>query len=168
MREALTATALDLPLLRRGKVRDVYDLGTELLIVTTDRLSAFDVVLPTPIPDKGRVLNAMSNFWFEKLAHIVPNHLITADVARYPAALRKYAAELEGRYERERRPWPALALTTNTSGTVVTNTILAGDADPNADQDNDGLNPNGHVISRSADDERTKECSVSAAMCDAR
>jgi phosphoribosylaminoimidazole-succinocarboxamide synthase len=65
-----------LPLLGRGKVRDMYAVGREhLLIVTTDRLSAFDVVLPDPIPDKGRVLNELSNFWFKKLGHIVPNHL---------------------------------------------------------------------------------------------
>ena len=65
-----------LPLLGRGKVRDMYAVGEDhLLIVTTDRLSAFDVVLPDPIPDKGRVLNELSNFWFRKLAHIVPNHL---------------------------------------------------------------------------------------------
>jgi phosphoribosylaminoimidazole-succinocarboxamide synthase len=65
-----------LPLLGRGKVRDMYAVGRDhLLIVTTDRLSAFDVVLPDPIPDKGRVLNELSNFWFEKLGHIVPNHL---------------------------------------------------------------------------------------------
>src|SRR5262245_32454931 len=65
-----------LPLLGRGKVRDMYAVGKDhLLIVTTDRLSAFDVVLPDPIPDKGRVLNELSNFWFKKLGHIVPNHL---------------------------------------------------------------------------------------------
>lgn len=65
-----------LPLLGRGKVRDMYAVGSDhLLIVTTDRLSAFDVVLPDPIPDKGRVLNELSNFWFRKLGHIVPNHL---------------------------------------------------------------------------------------------
>jgi phosphoribosylaminoimidazole-succinocarboxamide synthase len=65
-----------LPLLGRGKVRDMYAVGDDhLLIVTTDRLSAFDVVLPDPIPDKGRVLNELSNFWFRKLGHIVPNHL---------------------------------------------------------------------------------------------
>jgi phosphoribosylaminoimidazole-succinocarboxamide synthase len=65
-----------LPLLGRGKVRDMYAVGADhLLIVTTDRLSAFDVVLPDPIPDKGRVLNELSNFWFRKLGHIVPNHL---------------------------------------------------------------------------------------------
>ncbi|MBI2981764.1 MAG: phosphoribosylaminoimidazolesuccinocarboxamide synthase [Deltaproteobacteria bacterium] len=64
-----------LKLLFRGKVRDVYDLGSELLIVASDRLSAFDVVLPTPIPEKGEVLTALSNFWFEKLRAIIPNHL---------------------------------------------------------------------------------------------
>ena len=67
---------LSLPLFRRGKVRDVYDLGDELLIVSTDRISAFDVVLPCGIPDKGKVLNQLSAFWFKKTAHILPNHLI--------------------------------------------------------------------------------------------
>lgn len=70
-----------LKLLFRGKVRDVYDLGSELLIVTTDRLSAFDVVLPNPIPGKGKVLTALSNFWFEKLNGIIPNHLTHKPVA---------------------------------------------------------------------------------------
>jgi phosphoribosylaminoimidazole-succinocarboxamide synthase len=70
------STIKSLPLLGRGKVRDMYAVGDrKLLIVTTDRLSAFDVVLPDPIPDKGQVLNEMSNFWFRKLAHVVPNHL---------------------------------------------------------------------------------------------
>ena len=72
----LTETALDLPLLARGKVRDVYDLGDKLLIVATDRISAFDVVLPTGIPDKGLVLTQLSAFWFEKTGDIVPNHFI--------------------------------------------------------------------------------------------
>jgi phosphoribosylaminoimidazole-succinocarboxamide synthase len=72
----LLETSLPLPLFRRGKVRDVYDLGDELLIVSTDRISAFDSVLPCGIPDKGRVLNQLSVFWFEKTAHIAPNHLI--------------------------------------------------------------------------------------------
>jgi phosphoribosylaminoimidazole-succinocarboxamide synthase len=67
---------LSLPLFRRGKVRDIYDLGDKLLIVSTDRISAFDVVLPCGIPDKGKVLNQLSAFWFEKTAHILPNHLI--------------------------------------------------------------------------------------------
>lgn len=72
----LIDTNLPLPLFRRGKVRDVYDLGDKLLIVSTDRISAFDVILPCGIPDKGKVLNQLSAFWFEKTAHILPNHLI--------------------------------------------------------------------------------------------
>lgn len=69
---------LPLPLFRRGKVRDVYDLGDRLLIVSTDRISAFDVVLPCGIPDKGKVLNQLSAFWFQKTAHILPNHMLKA------------------------------------------------------------------------------------------
>ena len=69
-------------LLSRGKVRDIYDLGDRLLIVATDRLSAFDVVLPTPIPDKGRVLTQLSAFWFEKLKDVTPNHVIS--VTEFP------------------------------------------------------------------------------------
>jgi len=72
----LLETNLSLPLFRRGKVRDVYDLGDKLLIVSTDRISAFDVVLPCGIPDKGRVLNLLSAFWFEKTTHLLPNHFI--------------------------------------------------------------------------------------------
>jgi phosphoribosylaminoimidazole-succinocarboxamide synthase len=72
----LLETNIPLPLFRRGKVRDVYDLGDKLLIVSTDRISAFDVVLPCGIPDKGKVLNQLSAFWFEKTAHTLPNHLI--------------------------------------------------------------------------------------------
>ena len=88
----------DLSLLRRGKVRDVYAVDRDtLLIVATDRISAFDVVLPNAIPEKGRVLTALTLFWLDLIRDIVPNHLITADVARYPAPLRRYAAELEGR-----------------------------------------------------------------------
>ncbi len=97
MREALTTTSLDLPLLRRGKVRDVYDLGAELLIVTTDRLSAFDVVLPQGIPDKGRVLNQLSLFWFKRLEGTIPNHIVAADVADFPSGLKPYRNVLEGR-----------------------------------------------------------------------
>jgi phosphoribosylaminoimidazole-succinocarboxamide synthase len=82
---------------RRGKVRDVYDLGDRLLIVTTDRLSAFDVVLPTGIPAKGAVLNQLSLFWFERLADIVPNHVITADVDQYGPELAAHRRVLEGR-----------------------------------------------------------------------
>jgi phosphoribosylaminoimidazole-succinocarboxamide synthase len=76
MTATLTESTLDLPLLARGKVRDIYDLGERLLIVTTDRISAFDVVLPTGIPDKGAVLTQLSAFWFEKTGDIVPNHFI--------------------------------------------------------------------------------------------
>ncbi len=74
--EAVTTTSLQLPLFQRGKVRDVYDLGEELLLVSTDRISAFDFVLPTGVPEKGRVLNQMSAFWFTKTAGIIGNHMI--------------------------------------------------------------------------------------------
>ncbi|HEY5638969.1 MAG TPA: phosphoribosylaminoimidazolesuccinocarboxamide synthase [Dehalococcoidia bacterium] len=77
MSTIVTETTLDLPLLARGKVRDIYDLGDKLLIVATDRISAFDVVLPTGIPDKGRVLTQMSAFWFERTGSIVPNHFLS-------------------------------------------------------------------------------------------
>ncbi len=86
-----------LNLVSKGKVRDIYDLGENLLIVTTDRLSAFDVILPTPIPEKGAVLNNLSLFWFEKTADIVPNHVITADPDQYPEEARKYADQLRDR-----------------------------------------------------------------------
>jgi phosphoribosylaminoimidazole-succinocarboxamide synthase len=76
MTTILTETTLDLPLVGRGKVRDIYDLGDRLLIVATDRISAFDVVLPTGIPDKGLVLTQLSAFWFEKTGDIVPNHFL--------------------------------------------------------------------------------------------
>jgi phosphoribosylaminoimidazole-succinocarboxamide synthase len=79
----------------RGKVRDIYDLGDTLLIVATDRLSAFDVVLPTPIPDKGRVLTQLSVFWFEKLRDVVPHHVLSA--TDFPAELAPHAAQLRGR-----------------------------------------------------------------------
>lgn len=82
---------------KRGKVRDVYDLGNSLLIVSTDRISAFDVILPNGIPNKGLVLNQLSRFWFEKTADIIPNHLITTDVNKFPEACRPYSEILEGR-----------------------------------------------------------------------
>jgi phosphoribosylaminoimidazole-succinocarboxamide synthase len=84
-------------LLFRGKVRDVYDLGDALMIVTTDRLSAFDVVLPTAIPDKGKVLTGLSRFWFGETAGIVPNHLVATDPRGFPAPYSEHAAELRGR-----------------------------------------------------------------------
>ena len=85
----------EFPLFRRGKVRDVYDLGENLLIVASDRISAFDVVLPTPIPDKGRILTQLSLFWFDFLKE--PNHLVTADVDRFPSSLKKHREWLRGR-----------------------------------------------------------------------
>jgi len=84
-------------LLRRGKVRDVYDLGETLLIVATDRISAFDYVLGTGIPDKGRLLTQMSAFWFQRLSDIVPNHLISTHVEDFPAALQAFRHELADR-----------------------------------------------------------------------
>jgi phosphoribosylaminoimidazole-succinocarboxamide synthase len=82
---------------KKGKVRDVYDLGDRLLVVATDRLSAFDVVLPTGIPGKGILLTQMSLFWFRLLADVVPHHVVTADVDEYPAELRPFRDQLEGR-----------------------------------------------------------------------
>jgi len=88
----------------RGKVRDIYELGDRLLIVATDRLSAFDVVLPTPIPDKGRVLTQLSMFWFEKLADIVPHHVISAK--DFSGELAPYRDSLDGRAMLVRRTEP--------------------------------------------------------------
>ncbi len=94
----LLQTALgNLPLFARGKVRDLYSVGEDLLLVATDRISAFDHVLASGIPGKGRVLTQISLFWFDFLEAIVPNHLITADVEKYPAALEPYLDELGGR-----------------------------------------------------------------------
>ena len=91
---------------RRGKVRDVYEVGNDLLIVTTDRISAFDYVLGSGIPDKGKVLTQLSAFWFERMGDLVPHHLIAADVARFPEALRGHASVLEGRSMLVRRTEP--------------------------------------------------------------
>ena len=79
----------------RGKVRDIYDLGDKLLIVATDRLSAFDVILPTPIPDKGRVLTQLSLFWFDQFKDVIPNHVLSAD--HFPTPFDAYRDELAGR-----------------------------------------------------------------------
>src|ERR1022692_4338911 len=86
-----------LTLARRGKVRDVYDLGEHLLIVATDRISAFDYVLGSGIPDKGRILTQLSAFWFGQVADLVPHHLISTDVADFPAATRPFRGMLAGR-----------------------------------------------------------------------
>src|SRR5580658_2408681 len=94
--EPLLQSGLPLPV-RRGKVRDVYDLGDSLLIVAPDRISAFDCVMPNGIPDKGKILTALSLFWFELFAREFPNHLLSADVKDYPAKMRPYADQLAGR-----------------------------------------------------------------------
>jgi phosphoribosylaminoimidazole-succinocarboxamide synthase len=98
MAMTLTETRLDgVPLFARGKVRDVYDLGDRILIVATDRISAFDCVAPNGIPGKGAILTEMSLFWFEKLAHLAAHHLITANVDEYPSELQAYREQLESR-----------------------------------------------------------------------
>lgn len=81
----------------RGKVRDIYDLGDRLLIVATDRISAFDVVMPNPIPDKGRILTQLSKFWFDLTREIIPNHVISTNVEEYPQECRAYQEDLSGR-----------------------------------------------------------------------
>ncbi len=88
---------IDLPLFVRGKVRNVYDLGDKLLIVVTDRISAFDVVFPDLIPNKGTVLNSISEFWFNYTSDIIGSHMITTDVSQYPLGLSKFKEELQGR-----------------------------------------------------------------------
>ena len=85
------------PLIGRGKVRDLYAVGNDLLMVATDRISAFDHVLATGIAGKGKILTQISLFWFELLADVVPNHILTAEVDQYPAELHPYRAQLEGR-----------------------------------------------------------------------
>ena len=96
--EPLLDTKLDgLALVRRGKVRDVYAVDDALVLVATDRISAFDYVLGSGIPDKGRVLNQLSAFWFERTRHIVPNHLISIDAAAFPGAAKAHASVLQGR-----------------------------------------------------------------------
>jgi phosphoribosylaminoimidazole-succinocarboxamide synthase len=103
----LLQSNLDLPLLRRGKVRDVYEAGPgQLLIVATDRISAFDYVLGTGIPDKGRILSQISVHWFGVLADLVPNHLLSTEPADFPAAVRKDADQLRGRSMLVRRTDP--------------------------------------------------------------
>ena len=103
----LLDTKLDgLSLVRRGKVRDVYAAGDQLIMVATDRISAFDYVLGSGIPDKGRVLNQLSAFWFGRTGHIIKNHLISTNVDEYPESARAFAAQLEGRSSLVRRTNP--------------------------------------------------------------
>jgi len=98
MEQAVIETKLDaLNLTKRGKVRDIYDLGDYLLMVATDRISAFDVVMPNPIPEKGKILTQISLFWFEIMRPILPNHVISANVDDYPEICRPYSEILRGR-----------------------------------------------------------------------
>ena len=97
MTALLTTNLGEIPLLGRGKVRDLYAVDGDLLLVATDRISAFDHILATGIPGKGQILTQISLFWFELLKDIVPNHLITANVSEYPSALLPYADQLRGR-----------------------------------------------------------------------
>jgi phosphoribosylaminoimidazole-succinocarboxamide synthase len=97
------------PLLARGKVRDIYEIGADaLLLVTTDRMSAFDVIMSSPIPYKGVVLNQITLFWMDRFKDILPNHLISADARDLPATLAPYADELEGRFALVKKATPLL------------------------------------------------------------
>lgn len=98
----------DMKLAARGKVRDIYDMGETLLIVTTDRISAFDVIMNEGVPDKGYVLTQISAFWFKQIEDIIPNHIISTDLKDFPAPCRKYADILQGRsmLVRKARPLP--------------------------------------------------------------
>lgn len=87
----------DLTLLKRGKVRDIYDLGNYLLLIATDRISAFDVVLPNGIPGKGKILTRISAYWFRQMNDIIPNHLVSTDVKDFPSICHRYSDVLEGR-----------------------------------------------------------------------
>lgn len=106
--KVVTETGIkEFPLLSRGKVRDIYAIDDEtLLLVTTDRMSAFDVIMNEPVPYKGVVLNQITLFWMDRLKDVVPNHILESDASRYPAALRPYADMLEGRSVLARRARP--------------------------------------------------------------
>jgi phosphoribosylaminoimidazole-succinocarboxamide synthase len=99
----------ELKFVNRGKVRDIYDMGDSLLMISTDRISAFDVVMNEGIPEKGRVLTRMTEFWLKQLSDIVPNHLITTDVNQYPEACRQYADVLAGRSMLVKKAEPIMA-----------------------------------------------------------
>jgi len=108
-KESLRLTSFkDINLFKRGKVRDVYDLGEKLLVLSTDRISCFDVVLPTSIPHKGEVLTKLSIFWFDLTKDIIPNHFVTADVNNFPPELQKYKDMIIGRsmLVKKARPMP--------------------------------------------------------------
>ena len=103
---AVLTTNLPFPVFRRGKVRDVYDLGSRLLIVATDRIPAFDCIMPEGIPDKGRILTQVANFWFGATRDILPNHLEATEVEAFPAELQPCATQLRGRAILVRRTAP--------------------------------------------------------------
>ena len=102
----LLTTHLPFPAFRRGKVRDVYDLGSQLLLVATDRISAFDCIMPEGIPDKGRILTQVANFWFDATRGILPNHLVATEVEDFPAELKPFKEQLQGRSILVRRTAP--------------------------------------------------------------
>lgn len=107
MKDAIAQTNFsDLKFLNRGKVRDLYAVGNNLLLVATDRISAFDVIMPNPIPGKGVILNKMSLYWFRQMEDIIGNHIISANVADYPPECSPYASSLEGRSMLARRAKP--------------------------------------------------------------
>ena len=95
--EIVETNLVGLTLHGRGKVRDIYDLGEHFLIVASDRLSAFDVVLPTPVPDKGKVLTQMSEFWFDHFKDLVPHHLVSTRIEDFPAQVQRHRAQVQGR-----------------------------------------------------------------------
>ncbi len=98
----------ELTIFKRGKVRDVYDLGQSLLMVATDRISAFDVIMDDPVPEKGKILTRISLFWFDVMGSIIPNHVIASEVDQYPEICRPYSRQLEGRsmLVKKTRPLP--------------------------------------------------------------
>jgi phosphoribosylaminoimidazole-succinocarboxamide synthase len=100
-------TLSGLALYKRGKVRDVYDLGDRLLMVASDRISAFDIILPTPIPDKGKVLTELSVYWFGVMRDIVPDHFITTDIDQFPASCQRHRDSLAGRSMLVKKSHPA-------------------------------------------------------------
>src|SRR3954466_11374901 len=96
-----------LKLLKSGKVREMYDLGDHLLMVASDRISCFDVVLPTGIPDKGKILTGLSEYWFKAMADIIPHHLLATHVAEFPPECRPHEKQLAGRSMLVKRTDPA-------------------------------------------------------------
>lgn len=109
MKDVILKTEIsDIPLVKRGKVRDIYDLGENLLLIATDRISAFDVVLSNGIPGKGKVLTQLSIYWFKLMQELIPNHIVAVDIEDFPEVLKSYSEILEGRsmLVRKTRPVP--------------------------------------------------------------